>query len=62
MIITRLSRDLAARFGLSVVDSARMYAMEYLTGADALIAVWDDKARWLFWRPITAIREAAVGR
>jgi hypothetical protein len=36
-----------------------MYAMEYLTGADALIAVWDDKARWLFWRPITAIREAA---
>ena len=34
--------------------------MEYLTGADALIAVWDDKARWLFWRPITAIREAAA--
>jgi hypothetical protein len=21
--------------------------------------VWSDKARWLFWRPITAIREAA---
>jgi hypothetical protein len=59
MIVTRLSRDLAAGFGLGVADSARMYAMEYLTGADALIAVWDDKARSLFWRPITAIREAA---
>ena len=32
--------------------------MQYLTGADSLIAVWDDKAHWLFWRPITAIREA----
>jgi hypothetical protein len=60
MIITRLTRDLSARFGLSVADAARLYAMEYLTGADSLIAVWDDKARWLFWRPITAIREAAA--
>jgi hypothetical protein len=60
MIITRLTRDLSGRFGLSITDSARMYAMEYLTGADTLIAVWDDKARWLFWRPITAIREAAA--
>ena len=60
MIITRLTRDLSARFGLGVPDAARMYAMEYLTGADALIAVWNDKARWLFWRPITAIREAAA--
>jgi hypothetical protein len=59
MIITRLVRRLSADFRLSVADSARMYAMEYLTGADALIAIWDDKARWLFWRPITAIREAA---
>ena len=59
MIITRLARQLSADFKLSVADSARMYAMEYLTGADALIAVWDDKAYWQFWRPITAIREAA---
>ena len=32
--------------------------MQYLTGADALIAVWDDKRRWAFWRPLTAIHEA----
>jgi hypothetical protein len=32
--------------------------MLYLTAADAFISVWDDKARWSFWRPIAAIREA----
>jgi hypothetical protein len=26
-------------------------------GADGLIGCWADKARWGFWRPITAIRE-----
>ena len=34
--------------------------MLYMTGADAAISTWTDKARWLFWRPITAIREAAA--
>jgi hypothetical protein len=58
IILTRVARDLSSRFGLSIAEEARMFAMLYLTGADTLIAVWDDKARWLFWRPITAIREA----
>jgi len=58
LILTRLARDLSVRFQLTIGENARMFAMQYLTGADALIAVWDDKAQWLFWRPITAIREA----
>ena len=37
-----------------------MFAMLYMTAADTAIATWTDKARWLFWRPITAIREAAA--
>ena len=32
--------------------------MLYMSAADALITVWADKAHYLFWRPITAIREA----
>ena len=36
--------------------------MLYLTAADAAIGCWDDKARWLFWRPITAIHQADVDR
>ena len=30
--------------GLSLVDNARLYAMLYMTAADALITVWNDKA------------------
>jgi hypothetical protein len=52
-------RTLATQQGLSTVASARFYAMAYMAAADALITVWDDKAHWSFWRPITAIREAA---
>jgi hypothetical protein len=58
MIITRAVRELSARFCLKTADNARLFAMLYLTGADSLISVWYDKARWLFWRPITAIQEA----
>ncbi len=54
----RIAQQLALGHGLRIADSARFFAMVYLTGADALIAVWDDKAAWSFWRPITAIREA----
>jgi hypothetical protein len=52
-------RSLSASRNLSTAENARLFAMLYLTAADALIACWDDKARWLFWRPITAIHEAA---
>ena len=55
---SRIFRTLAAQERLSTADSARMFAMLYLTAADSLITVWDDKAHWSFWRPITAIREA----
>ncbi|HET8951025.1 MAG TPA: vanadium-dependent haloperoxidase [Solirubrobacteraceae bacterium] len=57
---SRILRTLSAQQGLSLVDNARLYATLYLTAADALIAVWNDKAERLFWRPITAIREAAT--
>jgi hypothetical protein len=55
---TRAARALAIDRRLSSVENARMFAMLYMTGADALIATWNDKAKWLFWRPITAVREA----
>jgi hypothetical protein len=55
---SRIFRTLSAQRGLSVAANARFFAMLYLSAADAFIAIWDDKARWSFWRPITAIREA----
>jgi len=56
----RVFRSLAATRGLDIVDDARFFAMESLASADAAIGCWNDKAYWNFWRPITAIREAAT--
>lgn len=58
-IWNRVYRSLAMSRGLDVVDSARLFAMTNLVGADASIGCWNDKAFHSFWRPITAIREAA---
>jgi hypothetical protein len=55
---SRIARQLSAGHQLGNVDAARLFARLNLTGADAVIACWDDKAHWGFWRPITAIREA----
>ena len=54
----RIFRTLAADQNLNIVDSARLFAMENLAAADALIGCWNDKYYYWFWRPITAIREA----
>ena len=54
----RIFQTLSTQEGLSLTENARLFGMLYLTAADALISVWDDKAYWSFWRPIAAIREA----
>ncbi len=55
---SRIFRQLSSGHGLRTADGSRLFAMLYLTAADSLISCWDDKAHWLYWRPITAIREA----
>jgi hypothetical protein len=55
---SRIFRSLADERIHDPVDSARFYAMLDLTAADAVIACWYEKARWSFWRPISAIRAA----
>jgi hypothetical protein len=54
-----IARTLATQQQLSTVDAARFYALAFMSAADSLISVWTDKARWSFWRPITAIHQAA---
>jgi hypothetical protein len=58
-IWNRVFRALAASEELGIVESARMFAMTNLASADGSIGCWNDKYYWNFWRPITAIREAA---
>jgi hypothetical protein len=52
-------RDLAARRGLDISVSARLFAAADLAGTDSGIAAWDGKFHYHWWRPITAIRLAA---
>ena len=54
-----VARDLIARNDLSVAASARLLAMENLSGADAAINCWNDKYYWDFWRPWNAIPRAS---
>jgi hypothetical protein len=58
-IWNRVYQSLATNRGLDIVDSARLFAMTNLAGADASIGCWNDKAFHSFWRPITAIRDTA---
>jgi hypothetical protein len=44
--------------GLSLVDTARLFALLNITMADAGILCWDAKYTYDFWRPVTAIRAA----
>jgi hypothetical protein len=57
---TRIARQLSTSQDLSTTENARYFAMLYLTSSDAVIACFQDKERWGFWRPQTAIREAAT--
>lgn len=41
--------------GLDAVEAARLFAIGNLVGADALIACFDAKYHYLFWRPAFAI-------
>jgi hypothetical protein len=49
-------RQLAAAKHLDVIDSAHLFALVSMATADGMIAVFDAKYAYNFWRPITAIR------
>jgi hypothetical protein len=52
----RSFREFVLDRDLDVVDAARFMAMISVTYADGLIACFDAKYHYVFWRPITAIR------
>jgi hypothetical protein len=52
----RIAAQLAAESGLTLTENAHLFALLNVTMADAAIACWDSKYRYVFWRPITAIR------
>ena len=55
-----VARDLVEDpgFGVDLDESALLFGMLNLSGADAAINCWNDKYHFDFWRPWQAIREA----
>jgi hypothetical protein len=53
-------RKIAEAKQLSVIDCARLYALTAVAREDALIAVFDAKYHYEFWRPVTAIRNGDI--
>jgi len=49
---------LATNHGLDLVQTARMLAMAHVAGGDAMIACFDAKYHYWFWRPYQAIPAA----
>ena len=55
----RVAAQLSARRGLSLTENAHLFAVLNVTLTDAITACWDSKYRYIFWRPVTAIRAGA---
>lgn len=52
--------SLAVARGLNLVQAARMLAMAHVSGGDAMIACFDAKYSYWFWRPYQAIPRAGT--
>ncbi len=55
-----IAQTATLRHELTTAQSARLFALLNLSFADSVIAFYDAKYTYNFWRPVTAIREAAI--
>jgi hypothetical protein len=53
-----INRQLAETQRLSVLQSARLFAMVNVAASDANTACFNEKRHWGFWRPVTAVQLA----
>jgi len=56
-----ISQTLVVAHSLTTAQSARLFALLNLSFADDVIAFYDAKYTYNFWRPVTAIRAADTG-
>ena len=55
-MMNQFVRNVAGSETDNVADSSRLFAFATMSMADAIIACWNDKIQYNYWRPITAIR------
>jgi hypothetical protein len=53
----RALRSISAQYVNRIGDNARLFALANIATADAVISAWDSKKYYVYWRPLTAIRE-----
>jgi membrane-associated phospholipid phosphatase len=51
-----IALQVSSERSLSLTENAHLFALLNVAMADAGIACWDAKYRYVFWRPVTAIR------
>jgi PAP2 superfamily len=56
----RAARVAATDRKLGLQETARLFALLNMAMSDAYVAGWDSKFHYNFWRPTTAIRQAAI--
>ncbi len=56
-----ISQTFSVAHGLTTAQSARLFALLNLSFADDVIAFYEAKYTYNFWRPVTAIRAADTG-
>jgi PAP2 superfamily len=54
----RMARYVSAAQKLDLWQNARLFGLLNMALADGYVASWSTKYHYLFWRPVTAIREA----
>jgi hypothetical protein len=55
VLLNRTLRAIAEDHLSDIGDSARLFALAHVAGADAVISAWYNKRHYLLWRPSTAI-------
>jgi membrane-associated phospholipid phosphatase len=55
-----IAQTAAVAFQLTTAQNARLFALLNFTFADGVIAFYDAKYTYMFWRPVTAIRAAGA--
>ena len=60
-LYNQIAMTIADQMGSDLFALTRLLALVNVAMADAGIAIWDSKYFYLYWRPVTGIREADAG-
>jgi len=60
-LYNQITLQIADQMGSDDVEVARILALVNVAMADAGMAVWESKYYYVFWRPVTGIRESDAG-